>query len=61
MSQWYKFYIVLKSLISFCFQGTGTNVCYMENIKNIEKTERKHKGMEREEGTPEGEDDMVDL
>lgn len=30
-----------KSAIWFCFTGTGTNVCYMEELKNIEKTEQK--------------------
>ncbi|XP_033479456.2 hexokinase HKDC1-like [Epinephelus lanceolatus] len=36
--------------------GTGTNVCYMEELKNIEKTEQKKGRLDREEGTPEGED-----
>ncbi|KAM9366707.1 hexokinase HKDC1-like [Symphorus nematophorus] len=37
--------------------GTGTNVCYMEELKNIEKTGPKTEKMEREEGTHEGEED----
>ncbi|XP_042355881.1 hexokinase HKDC1-like [Plectropomus leopardus] len=36
--------------------GTGTNVCYMEELKNIEKTGQKTGKHEREERTPEGED-----
>ena len=28
----------LKSTLWLCFTGTGTNVCYMEEVKNIEKT-----------------------
>ncbi|XP_070825618.1 hexokinase HKDC1-like isoform X4 [Chaetodon trifascialis] len=30
--------------------GTGTNVCYMEDLKNIKKTEQKIGNIEREEG-----------
>ncbi|XP_020495919.1 hexokinase HKDC1 [Labrus bergylta] len=37
--------------------GTGTNVCYMEELKNIEKTEQKTGRVKREEGTPKGEED----
>ncbi|XP_039972050.1 hexokinase HKDC1-like isoform X2 [Xiphias gladius] len=40
--------------------GTGTNVCYMEELKNIEKTEQKKGQMERGEGMPEGEGDKED-
>ncbi|XP_023251043.1 putative hexokinase HKDC1 isoform X2 [Seriola lalandi dorsalis] len=40
--------------------GTGSNVCYMEEVRNIEKTEQKKGQMEREEGTPEGERDKHD-
>ncbi|XP_054464552.1 hexokinase HKDC1-like isoform X2 [Anoplopoma fimbria] len=40
--------------------GTGTNVCYMEELKNIEKTEQKTEKNERGEGTPEGEKDEQD-
>ncbi|KAM7406256.1 hypothetical protein PAMP_000644 [Pampus punctatissimus] len=40
--------------------GTGTNVCYMEELKNIEKTEQKEGKMLREEGTPEQEKYMDD-
>ncbi|XP_034536621.1 hexokinase HKDC1-like [Notolabrus celidotus] len=34
--------------------GTGTNLCYMEELKNIKKTEQKTGKVEREEETPEG-------
>ncbi|XP_060895817.1 hexokinase HKDC1 [Labrus mixtus] len=37
--------------------GTGTNVCYMEELKNIEKTEQKTGRVKIEEGTPKGEED----
>ncbi|XP_070758432.1 hexokinase HKDC1 isoform X1 [Enoplosus armatus] len=40
--------------------GTGTNVCYMEELKNIEKTEQKKGNIEREEGTPGGRDNKQD-
>ncbi|KAF1392977.1 hypothetical protein PFLUV_G00033620 [Perca fluviatilis] len=40
--------------------GTGTNVCYMEDLKNIEKAEQKTEKMEREEGTPEGGEKKLD-
>ncbi|XP_059202062.1 hexokinase HKDC1-like [Centropristis striata] len=40
--------------------GTGTNVCYMEELKNIKKTEQKTEQVEREEGTPDGEEDKHD-
>ncbi|XP_068586363.1 hexokinase HKDC1-like isoform X2 [Cebidichthys violaceus] len=40
--------------------GTGTNVCYMEELKNIEKNEQKTGNKERGEGTPEGEEDKDD-
>ncbi|XP_068586362.1 hexokinase HKDC1-like isoform X1 [Cebidichthys violaceus] len=40
--------------------GTGTNVCYMEELKNIEKNEQKTGNKERGEGTPEGEEDKQD-
>ncbi|XP_051236421.1 hexokinase HKDC1 isoform X2 [Dicentrarchus labrax] len=40
--------------------GTGTNVCYMEQLKNIEKTQEKTGKVEREEGEPEGEEDKDD-
>lgn len=45
--------------MSLCFKGTGTNVCYMEELKNIEKTEQKKGKMERKGAKPEGEGDMV--
>lgn len=32
----------------FRFTGTGTNVCYMEELKNIEKIEQEKGQMERE-------------
>ncbi|KAL6113233.1 hkdc1 [Pungitius sinensis] len=38
--------------------GTGCNVCYMEELKNIEKNEQKTG--ERGEGTPEGEEEKDD-
>ncbi|XP_077941194.1 hexokinase HKDC1 isoform X2 [Gasterosteus aculeatus] len=38
--------------------GTGCNVCYMEELKNIEKNERKTG--ERGKGTPEGEEEEDD-
>ncbi|XP_031702058.1 hexokinase HKDC1-like isoform X1 [Anarrhichthys ocellatus] len=40
--------------------GTGTNVCYMEELKNIEKIEQKTGNKERAEGTAEGEEDKQD-
>ncbi|XP_044051786.1 hexokinase HKDC1 isoform X2 [Siniperca chuatsi] len=40
--------------------GTGTNVCYMEELKNIKKTEQKKGKTDRKEGTPEGEEDKGD-
>lgn len=43
----------------FCSTGTGTNVCYMEELKNIEKTKENIGKMEREERTPESEEDKV--
>ncbi|XP_040892463.1 hexokinase HKDC1-like [Toxotes jaculatrix] len=36
--------------------GTGTNVCYMEELKNIEKTEQKKGQMETEQGASEQDD-----
>lgn len=36
----------------FRFPGTGTNVCYMEEVKNIEKGKENIGNMEREETTP---------
>ena len=42
-----------------CFKGTGSNVCYMEELKNIEKIEQKEEKMEKKEGAPEREGDMV--
>lgn len=44
-----------------CFTGTGTNVCYMEELKNIKKTEQKSGKMERKEGTPGGEENKVEV
>ncbi|GAA6220126.1 putative hexokinase HKDC1 [Lates japonicus] len=40
--------------------GTGTNVCYMEELKNIEKTEQSTGQKAREGGTPAGERDKED-
>ncbi|XP_074522485.1 hexokinase HKDC1-like [Halichoeres trimaculatus] len=36
--------------------GTGTNVCYMEELKNIRKTKQETRKEEREEETPKGEE-----
>lgn len=44
-----------------CLIGTGTNVCYMEELKNIEKTEQKKGKMERKEGTSRGEEHKVEV
>lgn len=52
-------YITHKSTMRFCSTGTGTNVCYMEELKNIEKTKENIGKMEREERTPESEEDKV--
>ncbi|XP_072236486.1 hexokinase HKDC1-like [Leuresthes tenuis] len=38
--------------------GTGTNLCYMEEVKNIEKIEQKRGTTETEKGTLEGEEDQ---
>lgn len=43
----------------FCFLGTGTNVCYMEEVKNIEKSKTNTGKMQREETTPGSEGDKV--
>ncbi|XP_044202873.1 hexokinase HKDC1-like isoform X1 [Thunnus albacares] len=40
--------------------GTGSNLCYMEELKNIEKIKQEEGKMEREEGTPERQGDMQD-
>lgn len=48
---------VFKSIMWFCFTGTGTNVCYMEELKNIEKTKNTEK-MEKEERMPEEKDNV---
>lgn len=48
-----------KLHIFFCFPGTGTNVCYMEEVKNIEKSKGNIGKMEREETTPGSEEDRV--
>ena len=45
--------------MSLCFKGTGSNLCYMEELKNIEKIKQEEGKMEREEGTPERQGDMV--
>ncbi|XP_028257557.1 putative hexokinase HKDC1 isoform X2 [Parambassis ranga] len=37
--------------------GTGTNVCYMEELKNIQKTKENTGTMKRDDGIPEGEQD----
>lgn len=44
---------------SFCLSGTGTNVCYMEELKNIEKNKDCIKKAAGEEMTAEAEDDRV--
>lgn len=44
----------------FFLTGTGTNVCYMEELKNIKKTGQKKGPMEREEGKSGREENKVE-
>lgn len=48
-----------KPVLSFCLSGTGTNVCYMEELKNIEKYKGDIEKAAGEERTPEGQEDRV--
>lgn len=53
------FYCYKKHVLSFCLSGTGTNVCYMEELKNIEKYKDNIEKAAGEEMTPEGQEDRV--
>lgn len=54
------YYIVIKKHFpSFCLSGTGTNVCYMEELRNIEKYKDNFKKAAGEEMTPEGQEDRI--
>lgn len=52
------FILTFYKSCDFCFTGTGTNVCYMEELKNIDKTKNIEK-MEKEERTPEKENRVL--
>lgn len=43
------FYVIHWSNVRSWFTGTGTNVCYMEEVKNIEKTTNISENQESEE------------
>lgn len=45
------FYVIHWSNVRSWFAGTGTNVCYMEEVKNIEKTKSisENQGSEEED------------
>lgn len=46
-------------ILFFCLSGTGTNVCYMEELRNIEKYKDHFEKAAGEEMTPGGQEDRT--